>query len=48
VLAAATDDSSLVEAAGGRVRLVEAPPENIKVTRPVDLALAEALLRDRA
>jgi 2-C-methyl-D-erythritol 4-phosphate cytidylyltransferase len=48
VLAAATDDSSLVEAAGGRVRVVEAPPENIKVTRPVDLALAEALLGDRA
>jgi 2-C-methyl-D-erythritol 4-phosphate cytidylyltransferase len=47
VLAAATDDSSLVEAAGGRVRVVEAPPENIKVTRAVDLALAETLLRDR-
>ena len=48
VLAAATDDSSLVEAAGGRVRLVEASPDNIKVTRAVDLAVAEALLRDRA
>jgi 2-C-methyl-D-erythritol 4-phosphate cytidylyltransferase len=48
VLAAATDDASLVEAAGGRVRVVEAPPENIKVTRAVDLALAEALLRERA
>ena len=48
VLEAATDDSMLVEAAGGRVRVVEAPPENIKVTRAVDLALAEALLRDRA
>ncbi len=47
VLAAATDDASLVEAAGGRVRVVEAPPENIKVTRAVDLALAEALLRER-
>ena len=47
VLAAATDDASLVEAAGGSVRLVEAPAENIKVTRPVDLALAEALLRAR-
>jgi 2-C-methyl-D-erythritol 4-phosphate cytidylyltransferase len=46
-LAAATDDASLVEAAGGSVRVVEAPPENIKVTRPVDLALAEALLRAR-
>jgi 2-C-methyl-D-erythritol 4-phosphate cytidylyltransferase len=47
VLAAATDDASLVEAAGGSVRVVEAPAENIKVTRAVDLALAEALLRGR-
>jgi len=48
VLASATDDSSLVEAAGGRVRLVETPTDNIKVTRPADLALAETLLRERA
>ncbi|HKN94368.1 MAG TPA: 2-C-methyl-D-erythritol 4-phosphate cytidylyltransferase [Thermoleophilaceae bacterium] len=47
VLASATDDASLVEAAGGSVRVVEAPADNIKVTRPVDLALAEALLRAR-
>jgi 2-C-methyl-D-erythritol 4-phosphate cytidylyltransferase len=47
VLAAATDDASLVEATGGSVRVVEAAAENIKVTRPVDLALAEALLRAR-
>ena len=33
-LAAATDDASLVEDAGGSVRLVEAPPENMKVTTP--------------
>jgi 2-C-methyl-D-erythritol 4-phosphate cytidylyltransferase len=44
-LAAATDDASLVEAAGGEVRVVEAPPENLKVTRQADLRLAEALLR---
>ena len=43
-LAAATDDASLVEAAGGVVRVVEAPPENFKVTTQVDLALAETLL----
>jgi 2-C-methyl-D-erythritol 4-phosphate cytidylyltransferase len=47
-LAAATDDAALVEAAGGSVRVVEAPPENVKVTREVDLRLAEALLRERA
>ena len=46
-LAAATDDALLVEAAGGVVRVVEAPAENIKVTRPVDLRLAEMLLADR-
>ena len=43
-LAAATDDASLVEAAGGTVRIVEAPPENLKVTTEADLRLAEALL----
>ena len=43
-LAAATDDASLVEAAGGTVRLVEAPPENFKVTTEADLARAEVAL----
>ena len=43
-LAAATDDASLVEEMGGTVRVVEAPPENIKVTRDSDLRVAEALL----
>jgi 2-C-methyl-D-erythritol 4-phosphate cytidylyltransferase len=46
-LAAATDDASLVEDAGGTVRLVEAPPENMKVTTPHDLRVAEAILRSR-
>ena len=44
VLAAATDDAALVEAAGGSVRVVEAPPENFKVTTAADLARAEAAL----
>jgi 2-C-methyl-D-erythritol 4-phosphate cytidylyltransferase len=43
-LAAATDDASLVEEIGGTVRVVEAPPENIKVTSKSDLLVAEALL----
>jgi 2-C-methyl-D-erythritol 4-phosphate cytidylyltransferase len=47
VLAAATDDAGLVEQAGGRVHVVESPAENLKVTTPVDLQLAELLLRDR-
>lgn len=44
-LAAATDDAALVEAAGGAVRVVEAPARNIKVTTEVDLRVAEELLR---
>jgi 2-C-methyl-D-erythritol 4-phosphate cytidylyltransferase len=43
-LAAATDDASLVEEMGGTVRVVDAPPENIKVTRETDLRVVEALL----
>jgi 2-C-methyl-D-erythritol 4-phosphate cytidylyltransferase len=46
-LAAATDDAWLVERAGGTVRLVSAPPENLKVTTAGDLHRAELLLRDR-
>jgi 2-C-methyl-D-erythritol 4-phosphate cytidylyltransferase len=44
-LATATDDAALVEAAGGSVRVVEAPPSNIKVTTPHDLDLAVVALR---
>jgi 2-C-methyl-D-erythritol 4-phosphate cytidylyltransferase len=43
----ATDEASLVAAVGGTVRLIEGPSDNIKVTTPTDLRLAEALLRDR-
>ena len=43
-LAAATDDASLVEDLGGTVMVVEAPPENVKVTRETDLRMVEALL----
>jgi 2-C-methyl-D-erythritol 4-phosphate cytidylyltransferase len=46
-LTAATDDASLVEQAGGTVVVVEAPPENIKVTTDLDLELAELLLSRR-
>jgi 2-C-methyl-D-erythritol 4-phosphate cytidylyltransferase len=47
IVAAATDDAALVEAMGGRVGIVEAPRENIKVTTPLDLTLAERLLASR-
>jgi 2-C-methyl-D-erythritol 4-phosphate cytidylyltransferase len=40
----ATDDASLVEAVGGRIRVVEGMPENFKVTSPLDVRVAEMLL----
>jgi 2-C-methyl-D-erythritol 4-phosphate cytidylyltransferase len=39
-----TDDASVVEAYGHAVTLVEGNRENIKITTPFDLAIAEALL----
>lgn len=39
-----TDDSALVEWAGGEVVMVRGSSGNLKVTRPQDLVLAEALL----
>lgn len=47
VLAAATDDASLIEARGGRVRVVPCPRDNFKVTTPADLVLAETVLAGR-
>jgi len=47
VVGAATDDAALVEAMGGTVRLVRAPRENLKVTTPLDMRVAELLLRER-
>jgi 2-C-methyl-D-erythritol 4-phosphate cytidylyltransferase len=44
VLAQATDDAWLVERAGGRVVVVPAPKDNLKVTTALDLDLAELLL----
>ena len=46
-LGRATDDAQLVEAAGGDVRIVEAPRQNFKVTTPHDLRVAELLLEER-
>lgn len=42
-----TDDSSLVERAGGRVACVESPADNMKVTLPEDRRLVESVLADR-
>jgi 2-C-methyl-D-erythritol 4-phosphate cytidylyltransferase len=47
VLAGATDDAWLVERTGGAVRVVATPRENLKVTTPGDLRVAELALRER-
>jgi 2-C-methyl-D-erythritol 4-phosphate cytidylyltransferase len=44
----ATDDAMLVERNGGRVLIHSSSPDNVKVTTPLDLRLAELLLRERA
>jgi 2-C-methyl-D-erythritol 4-phosphate cytidylyltransferase len=43
-LARATDDASLVVAAGGSVRVVQAPAGNVKVTTAGDLRMVESAL----
>lgn len=43
----ATDDASLIEAAGGSVVVIDSPSFNIKVTVREDLAIAEARIADR-
>jgi len=40
-----TDEVSVMEAVGVRVKLVESKHPNLKITTPADLALAEAILR---
>ena len=40
----ATDDAGLVEESGGRVVVVEGESTNIKITEPIDLAIAQLLL----
>lgn len=41
-----TDDASVVEAYGHKVEMVEGNRENIKVTTPFDLQIAEALIHE--
>jgi len=45
-----TDDAALVERLGAdiEVRMVDAGSSNMKVTRPLDVTVAEAILRSRA
>lgn len=46
--AGATDDAALVESSGLRVRMVDDGSENLKVTHPSDLPVAEAIITARA
>lgn len=43
-----TDDAALVERIGGRVRIVAASYDNIKITTPEDVPVAEMLLMQRS
>jgi 2-C-methyl-D-erythritol 4-phosphate cytidylyltransferase len=47
-LAQATDDAWLIERSGGRVIVVRGLEQNLKVTTPLDLRVAELLLAERA
>ncbi len=42
-----TDDASIFEAAGHAIRLVEGNSENIKITRSLDLTIANLLYKNR-
>jgi 2-C-methyl-D-erythritol 4-phosphate cytidylyltransferase len=43
-----TDDASAMELAGHRPKLVEGHADNIKITRPADLGLAEFYLKKQS
>ncbi len=47
LIAAATDDAWLVERQGGTVAVLPCSSENFKITTPLDLRVAEMLLRER-
>ncbi|HET8866356.1 MAG TPA: 2-C-methyl-D-erythritol 4-phosphate cytidylyltransferase [Gracilimonas sp.] len=42
-----TDDASLVERMHGRIQMVEGDRENLKITYPIDLKVAELILREK-
>ena len=42
-----TDDNMLYERAGGRIRTVDIGSDNIKITEPRDILLAELILKER-
>jgi 2-C-methyl-D-erythritol 4-phosphate cytidylyltransferase len=42
-----TDEATVVEAAGNKVYLIDGEHSNLKITRPIDLYIAEKLLEER-
>ena len=42
-----TDEASIVERMGGKVWIIEGDARNIKITTPEELAIAEAILKNR-
>ena len=43
-----TDDCSLIEHMGGEVSVVKGSKQNIKLTTPIDVIIAESILKERA
>ena len=41
-----TDDASVLEAMGEKINLIEGNTENIKITTPIDLIIAEAIMQN--
>jgi 2-C-methyl-D-erythritol 4-phosphate cytidylyltransferase len=42
-----TDDCQIIEGIYGKIKIVDIGYENIKITTPIDLTLAKAILKDR-
>jgi 2-C-methyl-D-erythritol 4-phosphate cytidylyltransferase len=42
-----TDEASVVERLGVKINLIEGEPTNIKITRPLDILMAEKILEER-
>jgi 2-C-methyl-D-erythritol 4-phosphate cytidylyltransferase len=43
-----TDEATVVEASGKKIFLIEGEYDNIKITRPIDLLIAEKIIEDRS
>jgi 2-C-methyl-D-erythritol 4-phosphate cytidylyltransferase len=42
-----TDEATVVETSGTRIHLIEGELTNIKITRPIDIVIAEKILDQR-